>query len=174
MHQPRKAPVALGMKAHIGVDADSGLVHTVIDTTVNLSDLTQVEGSLNAKEKHVSAMLASDAYTSIRGYKGEGLVHVATRPGERRALDHERELHQLMDKAERLRASVRAKVEHPFLRIVGSSLSTPRYATRARRGHCARINTLFALSCLWMAQETHPGPERRGCIRGVPKWRHKG
>lgn len=45
---------------------------------------------------------------------GKTQWHVAMRPGKRRALDPERLLHQLLEKTERLTASVRAKVEHPF------------------------------------------------------------
>ena len=40
--------------------------------------------------------------------------HVAMRPGKRKALNPQRELDQLLDKVESLKASVRAKVEHPF------------------------------------------------------------
>jgi len=40
--------------------------------------------------------------------------HVAMRPGKRRALDKQSPWASLLDKAEQLKASVRAKVEHPF------------------------------------------------------------
>lgn len=39
-------------KAHIGVGADSGLVHTVIGTAANVNDVTQASGLLRGKEKH--------------------------------------------------------------------------------------------------------------------------
>lgn len=42
MHQTRKANEwHFGMKCHIGVDADSGLVHTVVGTAANVNDVTQ-------------------------------------------------------------------------------------------------------------------------------------
>ncbi|MFV5216240.1 transposase, partial [Azonexus caeni] len=42
MHQAKKGSQwHFGMKAHIGVDAKSGLVHTVIGTAANVSDITQ-------------------------------------------------------------------------------------------------------------------------------------
>ena len=42
MHQTKKGNQwHFGMKAHIGVDADSGLVHTVIGTAANVNDVTQ-------------------------------------------------------------------------------------------------------------------------------------
>ena len=41
MHQTTKGNQwHFGMKAHIGVDADSGLVHTVIGTVANVNDAT--------------------------------------------------------------------------------------------------------------------------------------
>ena len=56
------------MKAHIGVDAESGLVHTVIGTAANVNDVTQAAALLHGEEKVVFA----DA-----GYRGVG----AKRPG---------------------------------------------------------------------------------------------
>ena len=38
------------MKAHIGVDADYGLVHTVIGTAANVNDVTQGHGLLHGGE----------------------------------------------------------------------------------------------------------------------------
>ncbi len=40
-----------GMKAHIGVDAESGLVHTVIGTAANVSDVTQAARLLHGQEQ---------------------------------------------------------------------------------------------------------------------------
>ncbi len=79
------------MKAHIGVDAQSRLVHTVIGTAANVSDVTQA-GAL------------------LRGERW----HVAMQPGKRRQLDPSHEWARLLEQAEQLKASVRAKVEHPF------------------------------------------------------------
>ncbi len=53
MHQTKKSNQwYFGMKAHIGVDADTGLVHTVIGTAANVNDVTQAVGLLHGKEKH--------------------------------------------------------------------------------------------------------------------------
>ena len=53
MHQTKKGNQwHFGMKAHIGVDADSGLVHTVIGTAANVNDVTQAAGLLHDKEEH--------------------------------------------------------------------------------------------------------------------------
>ncbi len=87
MHQAKKGNQwHFGMKAHIGVDADSGLVHTVIGTAANVNDVTQGHALLHGEEEVVFA----DA-----GYQGAmkrddatGVPwQVAMRPGKRRALD---------------------------------------------------------------------------------------
>ena len=59
-----------GMKAHIGVDADSGLVHSVIGTAANVNDVTQGHGLLHGEETVVFA----DA-----GYQGATKRHQAPR-----------------------------------------------------------------------------------------------
>ena len=47
MHQSKKGnDWHFGMKAHIGVDAASGLVHTVVGTAGNVSDVTQAHALL--------------------------------------------------------------------------------------------------------------------------------
>jgi IS5 family transposase len=47
MHQTKKGNQwHFGMKAHIGVDAESGLVHSVIGTAANVNDVTQGHGLL--------------------------------------------------------------------------------------------------------------------------------
>ncbi len=42
--------MAFGMKAHIGVDARSGLVHTVVGTAAKVSDVTQAQALLHGDE----------------------------------------------------------------------------------------------------------------------------
>jgi IS5 family transposase len=54
MHQTKKGKNwHFGMKAHIGVDAKSGLVHTVIGTAANVSDVSQTHGLLHGEEHTV-------------------------------------------------------------------------------------------------------------------------
>ena len=63
MHQTKKGNQwHVGMKAHIGVDAESGLVHTVRATAANVSDVVQANSLLHVQESDVFA----DA-----GYQGE-------------------------------------------------------------------------------------------------------
>ena len=107
-------PTGWGMKAHIGADADSGLVHSVRGTSGHVSDIAEGNALLHGQE----AVAFGDA-----GYQGiekrpdarPGVCwHIAMRPGKRRALDKENEADALLDQAEKLKAGVRAKVEHPF------------------------------------------------------------
>lgn len=56
MHQTKKGNQwHFGMKAHIGVDADSGIVHTVVGTAANVNDVTQAHALLHGKETDVHA-----------------------------------------------------------------------------------------------------------------------
>lgn len=76
---------------------------------------------------------------------------MAMRPGKRKALDPERELHQLYEKVERLKASVRAKVEHPF-RVVKQQFGYAKVRYRGLAKNTARLTMLFAMSNLWMVR----------------------
>lgn len=151
MHQTKKGNQwDFGMKAHIGVDADSGLVHTVIGTAANVNDVTQVAGLLHGKEQHAwgnAGYQGVDKRQEMQGCKAKITWHVAMRPGKRKALDPERELHKLLDKAERLKTSVRAKVEHPF-RIIKQQFAYAKVGYRGLEKNTARLMMLFALGHL--------------------------
>ncbi|WP_163317797.1 transposase, partial [Enterobacter hormaechei] len=62
-----------------------------------------------------------------------------------------RELHQLYEKVERLKASVRAKVEHPF-RVVKQQFGYAKVRYRGLAKNTARLTMLFAMSNLWMVR----------------------
>ncbi len=152
MHQTKKGNQwHFGMKAHIGVDADSGLVHTVIGTAANVNDVTQANALLHGQETSAHG----DA-----GYQGahkrpdarQGITwHIAMRPGKRRALDKTNEIDALIDKVEKLKASVRAKVEHPF-RVIKRQFGYVKVRYRGLAKNTAQLHTLFALSNLWMVR----------------------
>jgi IS5 family transposase len=56
MHQTKKGNQwHFGMKAHIGVDADSGLVHSVVGTAANVNDVTQAGALVHGEEADVFA-----------------------------------------------------------------------------------------------------------------------
>jgi IS5 family transposase len=114
MHQTKKGNQwHFGMKAHIGVDAESGLVHTVVATAANVNDVTQAGALLHGQE---TAAFGDAGYRGVnkRAEAKGPQWHVAMQPGKRRKLDPSRKWAQLLDRAEQLKASIRAKVEHPF------------------------------------------------------------
>ena len=79
--------------------------------------------------------------------------HVAMRPGKRAALDKTRRSHELIDELERLKASMRAKVEHPF-RVIKRQFGHVKVRYRGLKKNTAQLSTLFALSNLWMVRKT--------------------
>jgi IS5 family transposase len=140
-----------GMKAHIGVDAESGLVHTVRGTTGSTNDVTEANALLHGDETEAfgdagyqGADKRSDARPQVRW-------NIAMRPGRRRALDRSRESNRLIDELERLKASIRAKVEHPF-RVIKRQFGHVKVRYRGLAKNTAQLHTLFALSNLWMVR----------------------
>jgi IS5 family transposase len=151
MHQTKKGNQwHFGMKAHIGVDADSGLVHTVIGTAANVNDVTQGHGLLHGEE---TVVFADAGYQgAIKRPQATGVDwHVAMRPGKRRALNKNSPWGSLLDKAEQLKASIRAKVEHPF-RVIKCQFGFTKVRYKGLAKNTAQLMTLFALSNVWMAR----------------------
>jgi IS5 family transposase len=152
MHQTKKGNQwYFGMKAHIGVDAESGLVHTVIGTAANVHDINAAEALLHGLEKDV---YADAGYQGIEKRCQANPVrwHVAMRPGKRRELDLNNRLDAIYNQIERLKAGVRAKVEHPF-RVLKQQFGYTKTRYRGLVKNTAQITTLFALGNLWMARK---------------------
>lgn len=152
MHQTKKGNQwHFGMKAHIGVDADSGLVHTVLGTAANVNDVTQGHGLLHGKEADVFADAGYQG--AMKRPEATGVEwHVAMRPGKRRVLDKSRISHQLVEQLEKIKAGIRAKVEHPF-RVIKCQFGFVKVRYRGLAKNTAQLVTLFALSNLWMARK---------------------
>ena len=153
MHQTQKGNQwYFGMKAHIGVDADSGLVHTVIGTSANVNDVTQGHALLHGQEVDVFADAGYQGAT--RRPEATGVKwHIAMRPGKRKLLNTDTKLGAMLDKIEDLKASVRAKVEHPF-RVIKRQFGFTKVRYRGLVKNTAQLVTLFALSNLWMARRS--------------------
>ena len=77
--------------------------------------------------------------------------HVAMRPGKRRALSKDSAVDALLEQAEKLKASIRAKVEHPF-RVIKHLFGFVKVRYRGLKKNTAQLVTLFALSNLWMVR----------------------
>ena len=112
MHQTKKGNEwHFGMKLHIGTDDVLGLVHSFETTAANEHDLNQSEKLLHGDEERVWADAGYRGIEKRREHRERGVKwHVAMRPGERRALARD----DRRQRIERCKASVRAKVEHPF------------------------------------------------------------
>ncbi|MFM0598536.1 MULTISPECIES: IS5 family transposase [Paraburkholderia] len=152
MHQTKKGNQwYFGMKAHVGVDAESGLVHTVIGTAANVHDINAAEALLHGQETDV---YADAGYQGIEKRCEADAVrwHIAMRPGRRRQLDLSDRLDAIYDQIERLKAGIRAKVEHPF-RVLKQQFGYTKTRYRGLMKNTAQITTLFALGNLWMARK---------------------
>jgi IS5 family transposase len=142
-----------GMKAHIGVDADSGLVHTVRCTSGNEHDITQAHRLLHGYEKSVWADAGYQGVDKRAGAEPNVTWHVAMRPGKRKTLKTAGgTMGEMLNQAEKLKAGVRAKVEHPF-RVIKRQFGYMKTRYRGIKKNAAQIATLFALSNLWMARQ---------------------
>lgn len=121
MHQTKKGHQWHFGKAHIRVDAESGLVHSVIGTAANVHDVTQAGDMLHGEKNLVFGHA---------GYQG------VEKP----------------DQAEQLKASVRAKVEHPF-RVLMCQFGFTRGRCKGLAKNKAQLVSLFALSNLWTVRK---------------------
>lgn len=148
MHQTRKGNQwYFGMKAHIGADRDSKLVHTVVVTAANVADITKTSELLHGQEKQVHA---DAGYTGVE--KRAEIValerkidwQIARKRGQIKTMAEgaEKETLKTIEKA---KASVRAFVEHPF-HIVKNLFRhrKVRYRGLAKNGH--QLYTLFGLA----------------------------
>jgi transposase, IS5 family len=152
MHPTKKGnQYNFGMKAHIGVDVESGLVHTVTTTPANTADVTQTEHLLHGKEKTV---WADAGYTGANKRaavcKRRITWHIALKRGKLKAMA-EGELKDATRWLEYLKAAVRAKVEHPF-RVIKRQFGYTKVRYRGLAKNTGQVLTLFALSNLWMAR----------------------
>jgi IS5 family transposase len=151
MHQTKKGNQwYFGMKAHIGADRDSKLVHTVVVTAANVADITRTAELLHGQEKQVHA---DAGYTGVE--KRAEIVAMERKidwqiAGKRGAIKAMAEGIQAVEKA---KASVRAFVEHPF-HIVKNIFRhrKVRYRGLAKNGH--QLYTLFGLANVVIGSRT--------------------
>ena len=152
MHQSKKGNQwYFGMKAHIGVDADSGLVHTVRGTAGNVNDVVEAASLLHGQEIDAFGDAGYQGAAKRPDAKADVRWHIAMRPGKRAALKEDEPLDVLIDELERVKASIRAKVEHPF-RVIKRQFGHVRVRYRGLKKNTAQLFTLFALSNLWMVR----------------------
>ncbi|MGY8776163.1 MAG: IS5 family transposase [Spongiibacter sp.] len=139
MHQTKKGNEwHFGMKMHIGVDDQDGLIHSIETTAANVHDLTAADQLLHGEEQRV---WGDAGYTGIHkrdAFKDRDVDwRIALRPGTRSNLAD-----QLQEMLEGIKASVRAKVEHPF-RTIKQQFG---YTKVRYRGLAKNTNRLYVLS----------------------------
>lgn len=116
MHQTKKGnQYYFCAKAYIGVDDDSGLVHSMVVTAANVAGVTQVDKLLHGAE---NVVCADAGYTGVEKRKEDAERQVTWQVAVRRSVykKHGKRsvLYKAIRKIERAKAQVRSKVEHPI------------------------------------------------------------
>jgi IS5 family transposase len=151
MHSSKKGQqMYFGMKAHIGADAESGLVHTVRGTSGNVNDVTEGSSLLHGQEKDAFGDAGYQGIEKRSDANADVDWHIAMKPGKRKALDKANDIDAMVDQVEKIKASIRAKVEHPFRRVIKRQFGYVKVRYRGLKKNTAQLTTLFALSNLWM------------------------
>ena len=103
-----------GMKLHVGVDDQSGLVHSLATTSANMHDLRASEQLLHGEEVRVWGDGGYRGMEKREAHEDRQMAwHIAMGRSQRRRLGRD-ELERLM---EEYKSSVRAKVEHVFFYV---------------------------------------------------------
>ena len=154
-HQVKKGNTwHFGYKAHIGVDKDSGIVHTVKVTPANTSDVSVTPELLTGEETVVygdSAYLGAEKREDAvkKSKNGERIRYKINRRPSQIAKESPQSQGQLK-RREHEKSSVRAKVEHVFAVIKGQ-LRYRKTRYRGLRKQTAKLNMMFALANLILA-----------------------
>ena len=143
-----------GYKAHIGVDKDTGIVHSVEVTGANVHDVTIVPRLLNGEEESVygdSGYLGVDKREEAvtRNKAGKRIKYRINRRPSQSKNNSTRSIAQIK-RREHEKSSVRAKVEHVF-GIVKGQLGYRKTRYRGLRQQAAKLNMMFAIANLILA-----------------------
>ena len=136
------------------MDADSGLVQSVRGTAGHVADVTEGNSSLHGEETVVFAYAGYQGADKRLDIKPGVRWQVAMRPCKLKKLDKVNSpIDALVDKMEKLKAGIRAKVEHSF-RVLKRQFGHVKVRYRGLKKNTLQLKTLFALSNLWMVR--HP------------------
>ena len=143
-----------GYKAHVGVDKDSGLVHTVEVTAANEHDVNMTSKLLHSEEEtvggdsgYIGAEKREDAITKNK--KGKKIKYNINRRPSQYKKNPTRSRAQIK-RREHEKSSIRAKVEHVFA-VVKGQLRYRKTRYRGLRKQTAKLNMMFALANLILA-----------------------
>jgi IS5 family transposase len=149
MHQTRKGNQwYFGMKAHIGVDSNTKLIHSVVATAANVHDSQVLGDLLHGNETRVWGDSAYTGQKHVLAEKAPQAKDFTQAKGGRY-----RELTEDDRAKNRNKSRVRAKVEHQFAVIKRQfGFNKVRYRGLAKNAH--RLFVACALSNLVMAKKT--------------------
>ncbi|MNF95327.1 Transposase DDE domain protein [compost metagenome] len=161
MHQTKKGNQwHFGMKAHIGVDAKSGLTHSLATTAANEHDLNQAGNLLHGKEDFVfgdAGYQGAHKREELAGVKVKWAI--AERPGKVKALKKHPRKNKAVIQLERLKASIRAKVEHPF-RLIKRQFGFVKARYKGLMKNDNQLAMLFTLANLFRVDQLIRAQER--------------
>ena len=148
-----------GMKIHTGVDADSGLVHTVVVTSANVHDVTQAKACLHGQEEHV---FADAGYIGLE--KREEMLGVPAdlQIAQRRSTVERlpAEVREIIRQTESMKASIRSKVEHAF-KVLKCEFGYVKARFKGLKKNLSQAHVLFALVNLKKARYAMTGELRQ-------------
>ena len=153
MHQTKKGNEwYFGMKAHIGVDAESGLVHSLTTTAANVADIVETAALLHGDEDTV---FADAGYTGVAKREEMSTVavnwQIAAKRSTVRKVTEKRPLRAILTELEHAKASIRAKVEHPF-HVVKNLFRHRKTHYKGLPKNTAHVFMLFGLGNLVIAK----------------------
>jgi transposase, IS5 family len=144
MHQTRKGRQwYFGLKAHIGVDSKEGIVHSVCRSAANVADKHMLPDLLHGEERKV---WGDGAYQG----QGEAIRQAAPHAQDMtcRRTKYKNFVDELQRKKNRVKAKVRARVEHPF-RILKRVFGLDKVRYRGLQKNHNRLCACFALVNLY-------------------------
>ena len=151
-HTGKGKPYYFGAKAHIGVDAASGLVHSVTTTAANVADITETVNLLHGEEELVFADAGYTGAAQREELKGLAVKwHIAAKRGKLKALP-EGPLKAVMHPIERLKSQVRSRVEHVF-HLLKDRFHHRKLRYQGLKKNGAQHHVLFALANLVIAKK---------------------
>ena len=135
-----------GMKVHIDVDAESGLIHTVERKTAKVADITMMDGCLHGEETITFGDRGyHKANRRIEPFEKEGhlsLIAPTKRPVGGKLTDEQKVINRML-------SVVKAFVEHPF-RVIKRQFRFTETPYRRLKMETVQIVTLFARANLWL------------------------
>ncbi|MFS8978564.1 IS5 family transposase [Cupriavidus necator] len=161
MHQTKKGNEwHFGMKAHVGADADSGLVHSLHTTAANESDIAHTHHLLHGEESQVhldAGYTGVERRDEIKQAQGQGTIradiswHVAAKRSKVEKMPAGR-WKDLTKAVERKKAQIRARVEHPF-HVVKNLFGHKKTRYKGLAKNTAQMFSLFGLANLVIAKK---------------------